>query len=117
MGVGKRKTDRVHFELGYPARIMATDGTWFRPCHVNDISETGARLSFEGSIEGLPLKEFFLVLAPRGNAYRLCEMVWLKGESIGVRFLNKAIGNPQRRSRARTALIQPEPVNDTTPPT
>ncbi len=106
MGVGKRKADRVHFELGYPARIMGTDATWFRPCLVEDISETGAQLSFEGSVEGLPLKEFFLVLASRGSVYRLCELVWLNGETIGVRFLSKATGDPaQRRGRAHTALI------------
>jgi hypothetical protein len=113
MGVQKRRTDRVHFEMGLPARIMGIDGTWFRPCIVEDISETGAQLSFEGSVEGLPLKEFFLVLAARGGAYRVCEMVWLKGETIGLRFLTKALGDPaQRRARARTALIPPEPVDD-----
>jgi hypothetical protein len=111
--VQKRKTDRVHFELSYPARIMGIDGTWFRPCLVEDISETGAQISFEGSVEGLPLKEFFLVLATRGGAYRVCEMVWLKGEAIGVRFLTKAIGDPaQRRTRARSALIRAEAVDE-----
>jgi PilZ domain len=111
--VGKRKADRVHFELGYPARIMGTDGTWVRSCLVEDISETGARLSFKGSVEGLPLKEFFLVLAERGGAYRFCEMMWLNGETIGVRFLMRAIGDPaQRRARARAALMRTEPVDD-----
>jgi hypothetical protein len=113
VGVGKRKADRVHFEWGYPATIMGTDGTWFRPCLVEDISETGARLSFEGSVEGLPLKEFFLVLTHQGVAYRLCEMMWLNAETIGVRFITKVIGEPaQRRARARAALIGPEPVDD-----
>jgi PilZ domain len=109
----KRKADRVHFEMGYPARIMGIDGTWFRPCLVEDISETGAQLSFEGSFEGLPLKEFFLVFATRGGAYRVCEMVWLKGETIGVRFLTKTFGDPaQRRNRARNALMQAESAED-----
>jgi hypothetical protein len=58
------------------------------------------------------LKEFFLVLAQRGGACRLCEMMWLNGETIGVRFLTKAIGDPaERRAGARTALIRAEPVD------
>ena len=105
----KRKADRVHFELGLPAAIMGIDGTWSRQCLVEDISETGAQISFEGSIEGLPLKEFFLVLAKRGGAYRRCEMVWLNGETIGVRFLARTFGDPaQRRTRARSALTRAE---------
>ncbi len=109
----KRKADRVHFELGLPARIMGIDGTWCRPCLVEDISETGAQISFEGSIEGLPLKEFFLVLATRGGAFRVCEMVWLKGETIGVRFMTKAVNDPaRRRTRARNALLQNEPADE-----
>jgi PilZ domain len=113
MGVGKRKVDRVHFELGYPARIMGTDATWYRQCLVDDISETGARMSFNGSVEGLPLKEFFLVLSERGTAYRLCEMIWLKGETMGVRFLKKAVGDPaQRRGRARGSSMRPKSIED-----
>ena len=53
-----RKAHRVVFERGYPANMMAIDGTWRRPCTMEDVSETGARLTVEGSIEGLALKEF-----------------------------------------------------------
>jgi len=42
---------------------MAIDGTWQRPCTMEDVSDTGAKLTVESSIEGLPLKEFFLVLS------------------------------------------------------
>jgi hypothetical protein len=38
---------------------MAIDGTWRRPYTMEDVSETGARLTVDGSIEGLPLKDFF----------------------------------------------------------
>jgi PilZ domain-containing protein len=113
----KRKTDRVHFELGLPATIMGIDGTWSRQCLVEDISATGAQLSFEGSIEGLPSKEFFLVLATRGGAYRVCERVWLKGETIGVRFLTKGFGDPaQRRNRARNAILRTDSGGDRSEP-
>ena len=54
-----RKAKRVVFERGFAANMMAIDGTWRRPCTMEDVSETGARLTVDGSIEGLPLKEFF----------------------------------------------------------
>ena len=66
----QRKAHRVAFERGFAANMMAIDGTWQRPCTMQDVSETGARLTVGGSIEGLPLKEFFLVLSTVGKAYR-----------------------------------------------
>ena len=50
----QRKAHRVAFERGFAANMMAIDGTWQRPCTMQDVSETGARLSVGGSIEGLP---------------------------------------------------------------
>jgi hypothetical protein len=44
-------------------------------------------MTVEGSIVGLPLKEFFLLLASPGLAYRRCELAWVNGEEIGVNFL------------------------------
>lgn len=67
--------------------MMGIDGTWRRRCIIEDVSETGAKLSVEGSLTGLNLREFFLVLATRGLAYRRCELVWVDGERVGVCFL------------------------------
>ena len=55
----RRKGVRVVFEKGIDVSIMAIDGTWRRDCIMQDVSETGARLSIRDSIEGLKLKEFF----------------------------------------------------------
>jgi len=85
----QRKSRRVVFERGYDARMMAIDGTWQRACQIDDISETGAKLSVESSIEGLPLKEFFLVLSSTGTAFRRCELAWVNGDNLGV-FFKKA---------------------------
>ena len=82
-----RKDKRVIFERGYTAAIMAIDGTWRRSCTMLDVSDSGARLSIEGSLEGLSMSEFFLVLSTRGKAYRRCELAWLNGNQAGVRFL------------------------------
>jgi hypothetical protein len=70
-----RKAHRVVFERGYAANMMAIDGTWRRPCTMEDVSDTGARLTIDGSIEGLNLKEFFLLLSTMGKAYRRCQLV------------------------------------------
>ena len=76
----QRKAKRVVFERGFAANMMAIDGTWRRPCTMEDVSETGARLTVDGSIEGLPLKEFFLLLSTMGNAYRRCQLAWVNGD-------------------------------------
>src|ERR1700712_2713788 len=83
----RRKGDRVTFERGFAAHMMGIDGTWRRNCIMEDVSETGAKLTVEGSIERLPLKEFFLVLSSTGLAYRHCALAWINGDQIGVTFL------------------------------
>jgi hypothetical protein len=83
----QRKANRVVFEKGFAANMMAIDGTWRRPCTMLDASDTGARLSIDGSMESLALKEFFLVLSTVGKAYRRCELAWVNGNQAGVYFI------------------------------
>lgn len=87
MAVERRRGERVVFERGFPAHMMGIDGTWRRACIMEDISETGAKLTVDGSVEGLHLKEFFLLLSSTGLAYRRCELAWVNGDQIGVNFL------------------------------
>jgi len=82
--------NRVSFERGIPAHMMGIDGTWRRGCTMEDVSDTGAKLTIEGSVEGLHLKEFFLVLSSTGLAYRRCELTWVNGDQIGVTFLQQS---------------------------
>lgn len=89
MSYGARKSDRVTFERGYDVSIVAIDGTWRRPCKLLDVSNTGARLLVEGSIEGLPLTEFFLLLSANGRANRRCELIRVNGDELGVHFLSR----------------------------
>ena len=79
----RRKGERVTFERGIPAHMMGIDGTWRRECTMEDVSETGAKLT----VEGLHLKEFFLLLSSTGLAYRRCELSWVNGDQISVNFL------------------------------
>jgi len=55
----RRKNERVIFQKGFDAHMLAIDGTWRRACTLQDVSEEGARLILGSTIEGLHLKEFF----------------------------------------------------------
>jgi len=98
MGSSERsKGERVTFERGIPAHMMGIDGTWRRDCILEDVSETGAKISVVGSVEGLHLKEFFLLLSSTGLAYRRCELSWVNGDQIGVSFLKP--GDKKKQAR------------------
>ena len=97
----KRNAGRVTFERGFSVWLMAIDGTWRRNCLMMDVSETGARLVVESSIEGINLKEFFLLLSSTGHAFRRCELAWVNGEEIGATFLRQAAKKkPDRKAEA-----------------
>jgi hypothetical protein len=95
MGQDRRQNNaRFRFSQPVSAWMMGIDGTWRRSCFIEDVSETGAKLTVEGALDGLHLKEFFLLLSSTGLAYRRCELVWVHGEPIGVSFLKT--GKPKR---------------------
>lgn len=103
MDLGDRRSERrVGFELGIRVYIMGIDGTWRRECRMVDASQNGARLIVDGSIEGLDLKEFFLLLSSTGLAFRRCRMLRVAGEQIRVEFLvpDKAASKKKTSKRA-----------------
>src|SRR5438552_18241661 len=102
----RRRGDRVTFERGYPAHMMGIDGTWRRECVMEDVSEPGAKLTVEGSVEGLHLKEFFLLLSSTGLAYRRCELAWVNGDQTGLNFVPQ--GDPRREAPAKRGAEAPE---------
>ena len=87
MSWDNRKTDRVHFQHVHRVNLMAVDGTWRRSCVLRDISASGARFEINGSTDVLQARQFFLVLSSTGLAFRRCELVWINGSTVGVRFL------------------------------
>ncbi len=100
MTPNQRKSNRISFTRGMETRLFAIDGTWTRPCLLQDVSEGGARLEMKESIDGLSLKEFFLVLSATGTAFRRCELAWVNGAELGVKFL----ANPPRTKVAKKPL-------------
>ena len=75
---------------------MGIDGTWRRDCLLNAISDNDAVLTVEGSIQGLNLKEFFLLLSSTGLAYRRCELVGVNGTEMEIQFLKSRAGKKAR---------------------
>ncbi len=103
MATERRKGDRVTFERGIGAQMMGIDGTWRRECSMEDISETGAKLTVDGSVEGINLKEFFLLLSSTGLAYRRCELSWVNGDQLGVNFIKAGEKKKKPVRRGQTA--------------
>jgi hypothetical protein len=97
MAEPRRKHDRVVFQKGFDVNIMAIDGTWRRTCTLKDVSVSGARLIMQSSIQGLILKEFFLLLSSSGLAYRRCELAWVNGDQIGINFLTVGVKRKKLR--------------------
>jgi|SRR6187402_3514578 hypothetical protein len=82
-----RKTSRVKMDHKQPVNLMGSDGTWRRSCVLLDVSQSGAKLEVEGTLDVLQAKEFFMVLSSTGLAYRRCELVWIDGTMAGVHFI------------------------------
>src|SRR5437588_12917022 len=99
----RRKGERVTFERGISAQMMGIDGTWRRDCTMEDVSETGAKLTIDGSVEGLHLKEFVLLLSSTGLAYRRCELAWVNDDQRGLNFLKT--GDKKKRAAKRAPQL------------
>jgi PilZ domain len=97
VGTEKRSNQRVTFSRGVPVRVVAIDGTWTRHCLMMDASNDGAKLTLAQSVEGLQLKEFFLLLSTMGSSFRRCELAWINGDDMGVRITEKPSSKPKKK--------------------
>ncbi|WP_128925389.1 PilZ domain-containing protein [Bradyrhizobium guangxiense] len=82
-----RKAARVRMDHRQPINLMGSDGTWRRSCVLLDVSQTGAKVEVEGTLDVLQAKEFFMRLSSTGLAYRRCELVWIDGTTAGIHFV------------------------------
>ncbi|MCP3390055.1 PilZ domain-containing protein [Bradyrhizobium sp. CCGB12] len=82
-----RKAMRVRMDHRQPVNLMGSDGTWRRSCVLLDVSQTGAKVEVEGTLDVLKAKEFFLLLSSTGLAYRRCELIWIDGTTAGLHFI------------------------------
>jgi hypothetical protein len=67
------------------ARIRFGAGALSTPCHVRDLSETGARISVDPQVT---IPDHFTLEVPSRDLTHQCEMRWRAGKEIGVRFVN-----------------------------
>ncbi|MCS3725720.1 PilZ domain-containing protein [Bradyrhizobium betae] len=83
-----RKALRVRMDHKLSVNLMGSDGTWRRSCVLLDVSQSGAKIEVEGTLDVLQAKEFFMLLSSTGLAYRRCELVWIDGTTAGVHFIS-----------------------------
>ncbi|MCP3466223.1 MULTISPECIES: PilZ domain-containing protein [unclassified Bradyrhizobium] len=82
-----RKAHRVRMDHKQPVNLMGADGTWRRACVLLDVSDSGAKIEVEGTLDVLQAREFFMLLSSTGLAYRRCELVWIDGTMAGIHFV------------------------------
>lgn len=100
-----RKASRVKMDHKQPVNLMGSDGTWRRSCLLLDVSNSGAKIEVEGTLDVLQAKEFFMVLSSTGLAYRRCELVWIDGTTAGVHFIT-ADGKKKPKLQAAESAAQ-----------
>lgn len=99
-----RKALRVRMDHKQAVNLMGSDGTWRRRCVLLDVSQSGAKIEVEGTLDVLQAKEFFMLLSSTGLAYRRCELVWIDGTMAGVHFINA--DNKKKSANAKLGAAQ-----------
>jgi hypothetical protein len=79
------KKREVRKLLGQPAWITLDGGFAARHCVVQDISSAGARICIDNAAS-LPAK-LRLAFARDARTGHICQVVWRRGKSAGVKFV------------------------------
>jgi hypothetical protein len=103
----RRITQRVEFGAHLGMRMVALDGSWSRSCSIDNVSETGARLTVNEKFDSLDLREFWLFLAQNGKARRRCCKVWQDAHRIGVHFLKPVAAVENETNAPANAVAKP----------
>jgi hypothetical protein len=82
-GVTKKRETRK--SLRQPCWITLDGGFAARPCVVQDMSSTGAKITVEDP-NVLPAK-LRLAFTRDARTGRNCEVVWRRGNSVGIKFV------------------------------
>jgi hypothetical protein len=83
MAITKKREARK--SLQQPGWITLDGGFAARPCVVQDMSTTGAKITIDDS-NTLPTR-LRLAFARDARTGRNCEVVWRRGKSAGVKFV------------------------------
>ena len=82
---GATKKREARKSLSQPGWITLEGGFAARPCVVQDMSTTGARVTIDDP-NVLPAR-LRLAFARDARTGRNCEVVWRRGKSVGVKFV------------------------------
>ena len=95
----------VVFERGIDAYIMGIDGTWRCECTMDEVSEASAKLTINRSMDGMNLKEFFLVLSSTGLAFRRCQLERVNGNKISATFVSQKLKKKKQSESGQVVLV------------
>jgi hypothetical protein len=82
---GATKKREARKSLSQPGWITLDGGFAARPCVVQDMSSTGAKITIEDP-NVLPAR-LRLAFARDARTGRNCEVVWRRGSSVGIKFV------------------------------
>src|SRR5882757_6408937 len=91
-----------------PAWMTVDDGVTNRDCFVLDVSPGGARIVTDVAID--VRDRFGLALVRDRPKHQSCEVVWRRGKTYGVKFLNArgASAEPIKEAPAADSNAQPD---------
>jgi PilZ domain len=81
------KKREVRKSLHQPGWITLEGGFAARPCVVQDLSTSGAKVTIE-DLNALPAK-LRLAFSRDARTGRNCEVVWRRGKVVGVKFVRR----------------------------
>jgi hypothetical protein len=84
MAVTKKREARK--SLSQPGWITLEGGFAMRPCVVQDMSSTGAKITIDDP-NVLPAR-LSLAFTRDARTGRNCEVVWRRGKSVGIKFVS-----------------------------
>jgi PilZ domain len=80
----KLKRQQVRRRRHQSAWITLDDGTTKYKCEVEDVSQSGAKITVDAAVQVGTL--LGIALVPRATARR-CEVIWRRGNTLGIRFM------------------------------
>jgi hypothetical protein len=86
----KVKRQQVRRRRHQSAWITLDGGTANCKCQVEDVSQSGAKITLDRAAEVGRL--FDIAFVPR-SAARRCEVVWRRGNTLGIRFIGSGQGS------------------------
>jgi hypothetical protein len=93
---------QLHRRLAW---ISADNGVTERECHVLDLASGGARIATEDAMD---VRDRFELTLVKGHHKReLCEVVWRRGKTYGIKFLTLLPVAAEPASDPAAASIQP----------